>query len=111
MNSEIQLETMHAVVDSGKGGKDDALGIMSQSEAMVKAWELGRLDLIMINPNSDPPVCKTVDYGKCRYQRERNVKEKKKKSKASETKEVKMSHEIDAHDYNVRVKAADKFMN
>jgi len=111
MNAEIQLKSIRVVVESGKGGKDDTLGIMSPSEAMAKAKELGGLDLIMINPNGDPPVCKIVDYSKWRYQRERNAKEKKKNSKASEVKEVKMSYKIDVHDYNVRVKAATKFIN
>jgi len=111
MNAEITLDTVRVVVESGKGGKDDTLGIMSPREAMSKAKEMGGLDLIMINPNGDPPVCKIVDYSKWRYQRERNAKEKKKNSKASEVKEVKMSYKIDVHDYNVRVKAATKFIN
>jgi len=111
MNEEIKLDSIRVVVDSGKGGKDDTLGIMSPSEARSKAKEMGGLDLIMINPNGDPPVCKIVDYSKWRYQRERNAKEKKKNSKASEVKEVKMSYKIDVHDYNVRVKAATKFIN
>jgi len=110
MNAEIRLESIRVVVES-KEGKDDTLGIMTPNEGRAKAKELGGLDLIMINPNGDPPVCKIVDYSKWRYQRERNAKEKKKNSKASEVKEVKMSYKIDVHDYNVRVKAATKFIN
>merc|ERR1712129_417538 len=111
MNREIQLESIRVVVDSGTGGKDETLGVMSSSEAMVKAKELGGLDLIMINPNGDPPVCKICDYSKWRYIREKLAKEKKKNSKASEIKEVKMSYKIDVHDYDVRVKAATRFIN
>merc|ERR1711862_979323 len=65
----------------------------------------------MINPNGDPPVCKIVDYSKWRYIREKLAKEKKKNSKASEVKAVKMSYKIDVHDYDVRVKAATRFIN
>lgn len=111
MNNEITLESIRVVVDSGTGGKDETLGVMSPSEAMTKAKELGGLDLIMINPNGDPPVCKIVDYSKWRYIREKLAKEKKKNSKASEVKEVKMSYKIDVHDYDVRVKAATRFIN
>lgn len=111
MNREIRLESIRVVVDTGTGGKDETLGIMSPADGMLKAKELGGLDLIMINPNGDPPVCKIVDYSKWRYAREKSAKEKKKNSKASEVKEVKMSYKIDSHDYDVRVKAATRFIN
>jgi translation initiation factor IF-3 len=91
-------------------GKDEPLGIMSKSEALAKAEEMGGLDLILVNPNSDPPVCKIVDYSKYRYMQEKKAKEVKKNSKASEIKEVKMSYKIDVHDYGVRKKNAEKFL-
>merc|ERR1719410_2075234 len=83
---------------------------MSKSAALMKAKELGDLDLIMINPNADPPVCKIVDYSKYRYMKEKKAKELKKNSKASELKEVKMSYNIDIHDYDVRLKHAQRFL-
>merc|ERR1712228_569879 len=86
-------------------------GIMSKSEALIKAKELGGLDLILINENSDPPVCKIVDYSKYRYMKEKKAKELKKNAKATEVKEVKMSYKIDVHDYGVRKKNALKFLN
>mmetsp|Transcript_12094 Transcript_12094/g.15090 ORF Transcript_12094/g.15090 Transcript_12094/m.15090 type:complete len:317 (+) Transcript_12094:104-1054(+) len=110
MNGEIKQETLRIVVPTAKG-KDEPLGVMSKSEALAKAKEMGDLDVILINENSDPPVCKIVDYSKYRYMKEKKAKELKKKSKASELKEVKMSYKIDIHDYEVRKKNAIKFLN
>lgn len=110
MNEEITHDTVR-VVTQNPNGKDDTLGIMSKAEALQKASELGNLDLILININSDPPVCKIADYSKYRYMKEKKAKEIKKNSKASELKEVKMSYKIDVHDYEVRKKNAVKFLN
>lgn len=109
MNGEITYNELRVVTPNPKG-KDEALGIMSKEEALAKAQELGGLDLILINENSDPPVCKIVDYSKWRYMNEKKAKEVKKNSKASEVKEVKMSYKIDVHDYDVRLKNAGKFL-
>jgi len=109
MNGEIKQDELRVNVAS-KDGKDESLGIMSKADALAKAKELGGLDLILINANSDPPVCKIVDYSKYRYQQEKKRKEKAKNSKATEIKEVKMSYKIGDHDYNVRLKAATKFI-
>ena len=110
MNDEIQAGELRVVTPTPLG-KDEALGIMSRDEALAKAREMGGLDLILVNPNSDPPVCKIVDYSKYRYMQEKKAKEVKKNSKASELKEVKMSYKIDVHDYQVRKKNALKFLN
>jgi translation initiation factor IF-3 len=115
MNDEITHENLRVTVPnlsptSGRTKKDEALGIMTKSEAMAKAKELGGLDVILINENSDPPVAKIVDYSKFRYEKEKKAKELKKNSKASEVKEVKMSYKIDVHDYGVRIKNAAKFI-
>lgn len=109
MNNEIKQTELRVNVVS-KDGKDESLGIMSKQAALAKAQELGGLDLILINVNSDPPVCKIVDYSKYRYMQEKKRKEKAKNSKATEIKEVKMSYKIGDHDYGVRLKAATKFI-
>jgi len=109
MNDEIKQNELRVTVAT-KEGKDLPLGVMSKKEALAKAEELGGLDLILINPNSDPPVCKIVDYSKYRYMQEKKRKEKAKNSKATEVKEVKMSYKIGGHDYDVRLKAASKFI-
>jgi translation initiation factor IF-3 len=110
MNEEITASELRVVAPNPKG-KDVPLGIMSLSDALAKAQELGGLDLIMINDKSDPPVCKIVDYSKYRYMQEKKAKEIKKNSKGTEIKEVKMSYKIDVHDYDVRKKNALKFLN
>ena len=109
MNNEIQQSELRVTIGT-KEGKDEILGVMSKADALAKAQELGGLDLILINPNSDPPVCKIVDYSKYRYMQEKKRKEKAKNSKATEIKEVKMSYKIGGHDYDVRLKAASKFI-
>lgn len=118
MNDELEYETLRVVTQGdstktkpGQIPKDEPLGVMTKSEALAKAKEMGGLDLILINPNADPPVCKIVDYSKYRYMKEKKAKEIKKNSKASELKEVKMSYKIDVHDYGVRKKAVDKFIH
>ena len=65
---------------------------------------------MMIAEKSDPPVCKIVDYGKLRYQKDKKKKEQAKKAKTNEIKEVKMSYKIGEGDYDVRKKRADKFI-
>jgi len=109
MNDEITASELRVVTPSPKG-KDEPLGIMSLQEALDKAKEMGGLDLILINNNSDPPVGKIVDYSKYRYEQEKKQKEIKKNSKASELKEVKMSYKIDVHDLSVRKNNARKFL-
>lgn len=109
MNGEIKHESMRVNVVS-IDGKDESLGVLTKAEAIAKAVELGNLDLILVNANSDPPVCKIANYSKFRYAQEKNRKEKARNSKATEVKEVKMSYKIGDHDYNVRLKAAAKFI-
>jgi translation initiation factor IF-3 len=109
MNQEIADRDLRVVTPTAKG-KDDPLGVMTKAEALALAKSMGGLDLILVNPNSDPPVCKIVDYSKYRYQLEKKAKEVKKNSKSSELKEIKMSYKIDIHDYDVRMKNARKFL-
>ena len=68
------------------------------------------LDLVLIAPNANPPVCKIIDYGKYRYEMARKEKEAKKKQKVIEIKEVRLSPNIDENDVNTKAKAARKFL-
>ena len=72
---------------------DEVLGIITRDEALERAREEG-VDLVMIAEKSDPPVCKIVDYGKLRYQKDKKKKEQVKKAKTNEIKEVKTCVEI-----------------
>ena len=85
------------------------LGIFSYDEAMDKAEEM-ELDLVMINDKADPPVCKIIDYGKFKYIQEKKKKDNVKKQIKQEVKEVKMSYKIDQHDFDVRMRAVQRFL-
>ena len=67
-------------------------------------------DLVEVSPDSNPPVCKIIDYGKLRYREQKSKKEAKKKQKTIEVKEIKLRPGIDKHDYLVKLKALSKFI-
>ena len=75
---------------------------------MQKAQEVG-LDLVEIAPNSAPPVCKILDYGKFKYQAQKKAAEARKKQKVVEVKEIKLRPMIDDHDYDVKMRAMQRF--
>merc|ERR1711939_446083 len=68
------------------------------------------LDLVLVSEKADPPVCRIMDYGKFKFEQEKKAKEAKKKSHQTEVKEVKMRYKIDAHDYQVRIGQAVRFL-
>jgi len=68
------------------------------------------LDLVVVSPNQAPPVAKILDWGKYKYEVEKRTKEARKKQHTVDVKEVKMRYKIDVHDYEVRLKAAKKFI-
>src|ERR687896_1713487 len=67
------------------------------------------LDLVEIAPNSVPPVCKILDYGKYKYQAQKKAAEARKKQKIVEVKEIKLRPMIDDHDYDVKMRAMKRF--
>ncbi len=67
------------------------------------------LDLVEISPNSEPPVCKILDFGRFKYQTQKKANEARKKQKIVEVKEIKMRPAIDDHDYEVKMKAIKRF--
>lgn len=84
-------------------------GVFPTRTAIEKAAELG-LDLVEISPNADPPVCKIMDYGKFRYQQQKKKNEARKKQKVIEIKELKLRPSIDTHDLDVKLRAAQRFL-
>lgn len=82
---------------------------LSLSEAMELAAEAG-LDLVEVAPNSDPPVCKLLDYGKFKYNAQKRANEARKKQKTFDVKEIKMRPGIDEHDYGVKMRAITRFL-
>ena len=91
------------------GTEGEQLGVMGIKEAMKLAEEAG-VDLIKIAPTAKPPVCKIMDYGKYKYEQTRREKENKKKQKTIETKEVRLSPNIDTNDLNTKANMARKFL-
>jgi len=86
------------------------IGVVSVAEGMDLATEAG-LDLVEIAPNSDPPVCKVLDYGKFKYLEQKKQNEARKKQKVIEVKEIKMRPGIDEHDYQTKMRNMNKFLD
>ena len=84
------------------------VGVVATSEALARAVEAG-LDLVEIAPNSEPPVCKILDYGKYKYQAQKKAAEARKKQRTVEIKEIKMRPNIDIHDYDVKMRSIRRF--
>ena len=103
-NERITASEVRVISSSGK-----QLGIISIREALNHAEDEG-FDLVEVSPDSNPPVCKIIDYGKLRYREQKSKKEAKKKQKTIEVKEIKLRPGIDKHDYLVKLKALSKFI-
>ena len=84
--------------------------MVATSKALKMAYDAD-LDLVLVNPNQEPPVAKILNYGKYKYELEKRAKEAKKKQHTVEIKEIKMRYKIDTHDYQVRIKSLEKFIS
>ena len=84
-------------------------GVLSLEDALSAAEESG-LDLVEVSPNTSPPVCKIIDYGKLKYQNQKKASEARKKQKTVDIKEIKMRPNIDTHDYDVKMRSVNKFL-
>ena len=84
------------------------LGNIPIAAALAKAQEVG-LDLVEISPNAVPPICKLLDFGKYKYQEQKKAAEARKKQKVVEVKEMKYRPMIDDHDYDVKMRAMQRF--
>jgi translation initiation factor IF-3 len=83
-------------------------GVVPYFDALKLAEDAG-LDLVEIAPNSVPPVCKILDYGRFRFNEQKKQAEARKKQKTVEVKEIKLRPGIDKHDYDVKMKAVQRF--
>ena len=88
---------------------NDKRGSMNFFDALALAEEAG-LDLVEISPNSNPPVCKIIDYGKYRYEQEKRLKEAKKNQTIVKMREIRMQSKIDTHDLEVKSKSIAEFL-
>lgn len=104
INEEIHEKEIRVIGPDG-----EQLGVMSSEEAQAKADEAD-LDLVLIAPQGNPPVCRIMDYGKFRFEKEKREKEAKKKQQVVELKEIQLSCRIDTHDFETKVKHALRFL-
>jgi translation initiation factor IF-3 len=86
------------------------LGILPLREAMEVAKEAG-LDLVEVSPNSDPPVCRIMDYGKFKYKASKKVQETRKKSKAFQLKEIKLRPHTEDHELGFKLRNIKRFLD
>ncbi len=105
INDEIRIPEVQLVDQEGQNR-----GVVNIDEARELAEDAG-LDLVEISPNSRPPVVKILDYGKYKFQAQKKASEARKKQKTVEVKEIKMRPSIDTHDYDVKLRAARRFLD
>jgi translation initiation factor IF-3 len=104
INEQIRDEEIRVIGEDGT-----QLGVMSAQEAQVLADERG-YDLVKIAPTAVPPVCRIMDYGKYRFEQAKKEKEARKNQRLVETKEIRLSLNIDVADFNTKAKHALRFL-
>ena len=104
INDEIREKEVRVI-----GADGEQLGVMSSADALKKAEEAD-LDLVLIAPQGNPPVCRIMNYGKYRFEQAKREKEARKNQKQAELKEIQMSLNIDTNDFNTKVNQAVKFL-
>ena len=104
INEEISVLRVRLVDERG-----GMVGVVGRSEALAMAADAG-LDLVEIAPGADPPVCKIFDFGKFKYEEQKKKNEARKKQKIIEVKEIKLRPSIDDHDYQVKMRSMNKFI-
>ena len=104
VNEQIDSRSVRLV-----GADGDMLGVVPLAAALDAADAAG-LDLVEVSPNADPPVCKLLDYGRFKYEAQKKKNEARKKQKVIEVKEIKLRPGIEQHDYEIKMKAARRFL-
>ena len=104
VNQDIRAREVRVIDDEG-----EQLGVLSVPDAIQAAQDRD-LDLVEVAPNSEPPVCKIMDFGRYKYSLQKKAQEAKKRQKVVELKEVKMRIKIEDHDYLIKKKNAERFL-
>mgnify|MGYP000123108146 FL=1 len=104
INRQIREKEVQLIGETG-----EKLGIVSIQEALEKA-EDKNLDLVLVAPNAKPVVCKIMNYGKYKFEQAKKEKEAKKKQKVLEVKEIRVTPNIEEHDFGFKAKNARKFI-
>ena len=105
INEQIRDKELRVIDSDG-----NQLGIMSLRQALEIA-EQKNLDLVKIAPQANPPVCKIIDYGKFRFEQAKREKEARRNQRVVEIKEVRLSLNIDTHDFNTKLGHAKRFLS
>ncbi|GAM03702.1 MULTISPECIES: translation initiation factor IF-3 [Novosphingobium] len=103
-NKFIQADKVRVIDENGEN-----VGVLSTRDAIERAADVG-LDLVEVSPNADPPVCKFLDVGKYRYEAQKKANAARKTQKTQEIKEIKMRPNIDDHDYDVKMRNVQRFI-
>jgi translation initiation factor IF-3 len=103
INEEIRVREVQLIDASGHNHGSTPI------QAALDMAQTAGLDLVEIAPNSSPPVCKILDYGKYKYQAQKKAAEARKKQKVVEIKEIKLRPMIDDHDYQVKMRSMKRF--
>lgn len=104
INEKIKVKEVNLIDENG-----EKLGVMATSKALEIALEKS-LDLVLVSPNGNPPVCKIMNYGKYKFEQAKREKEAKKKQKTFELKELRVTPNIEDHDFTFKSKNARKFL-
>ena len=104
INEEIRVPEVRLI-----GSNNEQIGVMKTDDARAYAYNNG-VDLVLIAPTANPPVCRAIDYGKFCFERDKREKEAKKKQVIVKVKEVQLSCRIEQHDFDTRVNQAKKFL-
>lgn len=104
INDQITVKEVRLIGEEG-----EQLGVLSTSSAQAIADEKG-LDLVLMSPNGNPPVCKLMDYGKFKFDSVKKEKELRKNQKISEIKEIQLSMRIDDYHISFKLKSAQKIL-
>jgi translation initiation factor IF-3 len=106
INGGIRADRIRLVDDD-----NNQVGVVTKEEAMSRAQEAG-LDLVEVSPNSEPPVCRIMDYGKWLYQQKRRVRDAHKKTQhhVATLKEIRLRPETEKHDLEIKVRHAREFL-
>ncbi len=106
VNGGVKAESIRLIDEA-----DNQVGVISTEDALSRARDAG-LDLVEVSPNSDPPVCRIMDYGKWLYQQKRRTRESHKKTQkhVATLKEIRLRPETDKHDLEIKVKHAQEFL-
>ena len=104
INEKIRANKVQVIGQNG-----EKLGVLSLNEALDKAYE-EKLDLVLVAPNAEIPVCKLMNYGKYKFEQAKREKESKKNQKSFEVKEIRITPNIEKHDFEFKAKNARKFL-